>query len=330
MRAPEVDTPLVTIGITCFNAADTITRAVQSALAQDWPNIEVLIVDDLSRDDSAAKVESAIKGDKRARLIRHERNTGPAGSRNTILSQAKGEFVVFFDDDDMSFPQRVGEQARTIQAYEQKTGAELVACYASGVRSYPNGYQMDINAIGSLGAVPPHGPEVADYLLFNRRRDEWFYGAGTPACALMARRAAFQAVGGFNASLRRVEDADFAIRLALAGGHFIGTSKRLYQQFSTTGADKRPEDNLRAEQRMVENHRAYLESLNRYYYALHWPLLRYWHFKKRYDKFVLEISKLFVRHPWTVTKHLLDTGPKRLWHEYKMKRTRREKRKIEN
>jgi glycosyltransferase involved in cell wall biosynthesis len=38
--------PLVTIGLTCFNASDTVARAISSALAQDWPNIELLIVDD--------------------------------------------------------------------------------------------------------------------------------------------------------------------------------------------------------------------------------------------------------------------------------------------
>ena len=42
--------PLVTIGIACYNAADTIARAIDSALAQDWPNVEVLIVDDVSTD----------------------------------------------------------------------------------------------------------------------------------------------------------------------------------------------------------------------------------------------------------------------------------------
>ena len=311
---------LVTIGITCFNAADTIARAVQSALGQDWPNVEVVIVDDVSTDGSTGVVEEAVGRDPRARLVRHERNTGPAGARNTILSQARGEFVAFFDDDDQSLPERVGEQMRAICAHEQSTGAGLVACYASGVRIYPNGYRQNVDAIGSRGSEAPHGPAVADYLLFNRRRREWFFGAGTPACALMARRGVFQEVGGFDPALRRVEDADFAIRLALAGGHFIGTGRRLYRQFATIAADKRPEVNLEAEQQMAWNHRAYLESINRYYYALHWPLLRYWHFKKRHVKFVIELARLMVRHPWAVAKHLLDTGPKRLRHEHKMSR----------
>ncbi|NGP18550.1 glycosyltransferase family 2 protein [Devosia aurantiaca] len=122
----------VTIGITCFNARDTIGRAIASALAQDWPEIEVLIVDDASIDDSAAVVEAAIVAEPRARLIRLAANGGPSVARNALLAGARGDFIVFFDDDDESLPQRVRRQIEAIEEFEAQHGGLPVACYAGG------------------------------------------------------------------------------------------------------------------------------------------------------------------------------------------------------
>jgi glycosyltransferase involved in cell wall biosynthesis len=306
---------LVTIGLPCYNAESTIARAIFGALAQNWPNIELIIVDDVSSDGSVAAIELAIVGDARARLVRHKLNTGPAGARNTVLDAAKGEFIAFFDDDDESLPERISMQIQKILAYENKTGVDLVACYGAGVRLYQSGYTMPLMAIGSSGKEVPNGPAVADYLLFNRRRPDWFYGGGTPACSLMARRNTFVLVGGFDSGLRRVEDADFAIRLALMSGHFIGTIEPLYNQYSTEAVDKSPERNLEAEQCLAEKHRSYLDSIGRYQYALRWPKLRYWHFKRNYLRFLAELLGLIIRYPLAIPAHLIRTGPRRLLHE---------------
>jgi len=312
--------PLVTIGLTCFNAEDTIGRALASACAQAWPNLEIIVVDDVSSDCSAEVVQSVAETDPRVRLIRHTTNTGPAGARNSIIEAARGEFLVFFDDDDESLPARVREQVRVLTEHETRHPSVPVACYASGERRYPNGYDLPLPAIGSRGEEVPNGAGVADYLLLYRRRPDWFYGAGTPSCALMARRTTFAAIGGFDATLRRVEDTDLAIRLALAGGHFVGTREVLFIQYSTDAQDKSPERNLEGEQCLAHKNRDYLQSIGRYYYAVHWPKLRYWHFRRRYGCFVLELLGLFVRNPFAVLHHLMRTGPRRLLHEWRMRR----------
>ena len=312
--------PLVTIGITCFNAADTIERAIKSALLQDWPNFEVVIVDDFSSDNSIDVVMAAIAHAPRVRLIRHSCNGGPAAARNSILRSAEGEFIAFFDDDDESLPNRIANQAKTLTAYEDRSSARLVACYASGLRRYPNGYTLALPAIGSRGAQAPNGAAVADYLLIFRRHADWFYGSGTPSCSLMARRATFATAGNFDPELRRLEDADFAIRLAFLGGHFVGTIQSLLMQYSTHAPDKSFERSLEAQERLVCKHRPYLESIGRFEYARRWPRLRYWHFKRRYGRFILELIGLLARYPWVVTWHLLNTGPRRLLHERRMQR----------
>ncbi len=318
-----MNAPKVTIGLTCYNAEATIARAVASALAQDWPDLEVLIVDDASDDNSVSIVGTTIAGDGRARLIRHETNKGAAAARNTVLKYAGGEFVAFFDDDDESTPERIATQLRAITAYAQKSGAKLVACFAGGGRRYPNGYVKPLPAIGSRGAVP-FGAGVADWLLFFGRRPGWDFGSGVPSCALMARHETFAAVGGFDPGMRRVEDVDLAIRLALAGGHFIGTSEALFTQFATVAPDKSYERNLEAEQALAEKHAAYLHSVGMYHYARRWPRLRYWHFKRQYGRFLVDLAFLFARNPIAVFRHLMTTGPRRIVHERKMARVARQ------
>ncbi len=314
--------PLVTIGIPCYNASETIARAINSALSQDWPNTEIIIVDDTSTDNSTDVIQNLIGNSNKARLIKHQCNSGPAGVRNTILHEAKGEFIAFFDDDDKSLPNRITEQINCLQTYEADHNTTMVACYASGIRKYDNGYTLELEAIGSKGSEKPNGPQVAEYLLLYRKVRDWFYGTGTPTCSLLTRKSTLESIGGFDKKLRRVEDVDIAIRLALRGGHFIGTKKQLFIQHATIANDKSPEKNLEAEQALATKYKDYLQSIGQFYYASHWPKLRYWHFKHKYGHFLIELTGLMLRYPFTLPKHLLATGPKRLRHERRMRQER--------
>ena len=312
--------PLITIGITCFNAEDSIGRAIESALEQDYDNKEILIVDDCSNDRSADIVEKYCHQHPHIRFIRHNVNQGPGAARQTLLDHTTGEYLAFFDDDDVSHPARINTQYQRLKKFETKTGANLLACYASGRREYPNGYILDIHAIGhDHSKTSPHGHKMAERILFfSPLPAGWCYG-GTPSCALMARVDTFKKVGGFDPSFRRVEDLDFAVRLALSGGHFIGCPQSLYTQYATIGADKSYDKNLEAEQQLVKKHAPYLEEKGKYFYAFTWPQLRYYHFTRQYGHFALTFLRLFAHAPIQTLQHILSTGPARLLHEVKMK-----------
>ena len=314
----KLEKPCITVGLTCFNAEQTIGRALKSALSQDWPTLEVVVVDDASSDTSWKIVKEFSVRDSRVKPIRHAVNLGAAGARNTILNSAAGSIVAFFDDDDESVPERVRLQYETLREYEKASETDLIACYASGLRRYPNGYELHMPAIGSRPEIPK-GEAVADYLLFNARRNGVFYGSGTPTCALMARLSTFRAVGGFDHSLRRVEDADFAVRLSLAGGHVIGCPRQLYLQHSTVASDKTPSKNLEAELRLIEKHSGYLRGRNRYGYARDWFHIRYYHFSGQRPKFLAALVVFLLRHPVSGTGHILRTFPMRWAHERRMR-----------
>ncbi len=97
--------PDVSFVIAAFKAADTITRAIDSALAQEDVSVEVIVVDDASPDYTAAVVEAI--ADPRIRLIRLPANRGPGGARNAGLDAARGEWIAILDADDTVRPGRL-------------------------------------------------------------------------------------------------------------------------------------------------------------------------------------------------------------------------------
>ena len=310
--------PLITIGMTCFNAAKTIDRALDSALNQDWENFEVLVVDDFSHDGSQEILRQRAAQDYRLRIIEHPENKGCAAARNTLLNESKGDFIAFFDDDDVSRKDRLRLQYTRIITYEQTTETDLIACYASGQRIYDNGYEMPIEAIGSRGPGPV-GTELADYLLCARYRSGIFYGGGTPTCSLMARKAIFQKVGKFDENMRRQEDADFAIRLALCGGHFIGVSENVLTQYASQGSDKTARHEHESFLYLLEKNKKYLLKNRDYTYMRRWAELRFRHFSGRPAAAASILIQLLFTHPLRTMRHFSRTALARFIHEHRMK-----------
>ena len=93
---------LVTIGLTTYNAADTLERALESALSQTWKPVEIIIVDDCSTDGTVALLKRLAHDLPQVRVLFNTINGGVAIARNRILNEARGDFVVYFDDDDRS------------------------------------------------------------------------------------------------------------------------------------------------------------------------------------------------------------------------------------
>jgi glycosyltransferase involved in cell wall biosynthesis len=100
--------PLVSVLIPTFNRAHYVGDAVLSALGQTLRDIEVVVVDDGSTDDTVMRL--AALDDPRLRIVRHETNRGIPTTRNTALSAAKGRYLAWLDSDDVARPHRLAEQ----------------------------------------------------------------------------------------------------------------------------------------------------------------------------------------------------------------------------
>lgn len=94
------DQPLVSINITTYNRAHLLPRCLESVLKQNYQNMEIVIVDDCSNDETANVLQNYKNKDRRIKYFRHNRNKKNAQARNTALQNSKGLYVAFMDDDD--------------------------------------------------------------------------------------------------------------------------------------------------------------------------------------------------------------------------------------
>lgn len=96
---------LVSVVIPAFNARATIAAAVRSALEQEFDGeVEAIVYDDGSTDDTAGAVEREVSGDARLRIMRGTKNGGASHARNRLLDAAVGEWIAFLDADDVFLP----------------------------------------------------------------------------------------------------------------------------------------------------------------------------------------------------------------------------------
>jgi glycosyltransferase involved in cell wall biosynthesis len=105
--------PLVSVVMPTYNRASLLGRAIRSALNQTYNNLEIIVVDDASSDDTPDVVKAF--QDQRVRYIRHDTNRGGSAARNTGIRNATGEFIAFLDDDDEWEPTKTEEQLRVLE-----------------------------------------------------------------------------------------------------------------------------------------------------------------------------------------------------------------------
>lgn len=264
---------LITVGITCYEAEATIERAVRSALGQTWVPFEIVVVDDCSGDGSWQILERLAARDPRIRVVRHAQNRGVAAARNTVLEHTNGEFLAFFDDDDISRPERLEAQWQRIVDYEQAVETGLVVCHCATEQVFPDGKTRYSPTLGMDVTPAPGGEAVARLILTGEPA-----GGETGACptsAQMARRSAYESIGGFDEELRRQEDTDLNLRLAFDGAHFAGLAQPLVTQTITVTSDKTAGEEYRAALQLIEKHRTLLEQWGWYDFSLRWTKMKY-------------------------------------------------------
>lgn len=113
----------VTVVIPCYNYARYLPAAIGSALRQVDVQVDVIVVDDCSTDDSAAVAESIAASDSRVRVLRNRVNSGPVDTFNAGLAQARGEFLVRLDADDLLTP---GSLERAVALLQRHPSVGLV------------------------------------------------------------------------------------------------------------------------------------------------------------------------------------------------------------
>ena len=124
--------PLASIIIPSFNSAQWLGKTVESALAQTWPEKEIIVVDDGSTDGSLALARHF---ESQGVRVATQSNAGAAAARNTGLKIARGDYLQFLDADDLLAPDKLERQIRRLQA----DGSEYTLMRATATWLLPRG-----------------------------------------------------------------------------------------------------------------------------------------------------------------------------------------------
>jgi len=294
--------PLITIGVTSYNAEETIASALHSAAGQTWPNFEIVCVDDCSSDRTLEVLGGLEKKHSTLRVYRNDQNGGVAVTRNRIIREAKGEFIAFFDDDDESLPERLTRQYERIVEYERDFAqGQPVICHTARLQRYPGGEEHYVPTLGTeLKAVAPHGPAVAERILLGRTLKNGYGAMAT--YSQMARRSVYQKLGLFDDTLRRSEDTDLNIRLALEGGHFVGIAEPLVIQTMTLTTEKHLAEERSCTLQYITKHKAFLDQAGSYDFCHRWIDAKFDLLERKRVEFLAKFLKLLFCFPVATLK----------------------------
>jgi glycosyltransferase involved in cell wall biosynthesis len=193
------DTPLVTVILPAYNAQAHIAQAVASVLAQDYANLELLVIDDGSTDGT---VEHPSLQDRRICVLRQQ-NAGPASARNLGLAHARGKLIAFIDADDVWLPGKLSLQVGYLQAHPD-------------ISIVFGGFQRWLVSSDSHSDVPPC-PQIVSTGYTLTHPSGWIYAdllldSAVHIITALVRKSVFDTVGVFDTRLPTGEDYDFWLR----------------------------------------------------------------------------------------------------------------------
>jgi glycosyltransferase involved in cell wall biosynthesis len=195
--------PAISVVIPTYNRLGTLPRALESVLRQTFDDIEIIVVDDLSTDESLAYLESV--RDPRLRIIRHETNRGGGAARNTGIKAARAELIAFQDSDDEWLVTKLATQ---IAEYRRVNSPDYGAIYCAKITS----------GEGKFGV---YGPREVQYMPMPGYEKtsgdisrELIRRAMISTQTLMARRDLLESIGGFDETLKLGQDWDLTTRLS--------------------------------------------------------------------------------------------------------------------
>lgn len=203
--------PKVSIIIPAFNASNYLDEAIDSALEQTYPNVEIIVVNDGSRDDNATR-NIALKYGKKIVYIEKE-NGGSSSALNMGIANMTGEWFSWLSHDDLYVPEKLEIQMRCLFSLQKNvldiskhiffSASELIDASGKVIRKF-NAKKAQILE-KKLTYFPHNGYLIAEPTVYN------FHG-----CSCLIHKSAFEDVGAFDEKLRLLNDLDMWFRLYAA------------------------------------------------------------------------------------------------------------------
>ena len=185
--------PLVSVVIPTYNRGRCIERAIESVVAQTHTDLEVIVVDDRSADDTVEVVEAYARKDSRVRLLKHDKRNGAQAARNTGINAARGDWIAFLDSDDEWLQDSLASRLRV--AHEGNPKVVHSECYV--IRD---------------GSTQPlrYGLSALEGFAYRRLLKQ----PGTLFSSLLIARECFERIGRLDENIVSYQEWDLSIRLA--------------------------------------------------------------------------------------------------------------------
>ncbi len=215
--------------VVCYNHARFVRQALDSVLAQNYPNLQLIIADDCSRDESVSIIRDwlAVSGIE-ALFLPHDRNVGLCRTLNEMLGHARGKYISSLATDDAWREGKLRTQVLQMESFPEEVGV----LYSDAELMDESGQTLSGRFIQKYRRfeVPPTG------WVF----DELIRGNFIPAMSALVRRRCFDEVGGYDESLY-IEDWDMWLRIARRFRfHFSDEVSARYRIVSSSMTNSQP------------------------------------------------------------------------------------------
>lgn len=189
----------VSVIIPTYKRPVYLPRAINSVINTGWDNLEIIIADDNSEDDEYRKETEELMKNYLGeypfiKYIKHKRNINGSAARNSGFRESTGEYIMFLDDDDEFYPDKIKEQVKFLEEHDATWGA----CYTK---------YYDVN---DKGVVAKSAECKQGNLLIEELARNLFVHAGSN---LMVRRNVVEELNGFDETFLRNQDVEFLVRI---------------------------------------------------------------------------------------------------------------------
>ncbi len=192
-----MNTPLVSVVCLCYNQARFVEEAIQSVRGQTYSNVQLIVVDDHSEDNSVEVIKENISKNHLAEFISLPTNLGNCRAFNKGFEKVKGDFIIDLSADDVLMPERIEKGVRIFQSLGDDVGVNFTDAQWIDERATHLGYHS--------GRFPHHSVPQGD--IYKEILSRYFINSPT----MMMRRGVFEKLGGYDETLA-YEDFDFWVR----------------------------------------------------------------------------------------------------------------------
>ncbi|UKT64390.1 glycosyltransferase family 2 protein [Pedobacter mucosus] len=237
--------PLVSVIIPLYNSAKHIGETLQCIYDQSYKNIEVIIVDDGSKDDSY-KIVNSLKN--KNTLVLSQPNRGASAARNAGLELASGELVQFIDADDLLSPDKIENQVNAINSDYSKLTVCSTIHFADGTipsKSQPSAYEETFILDDT----------DTKHFLINLMGGYQLGGSMIPIHSWLVPKKIIEAIGPWNENLSMDDDGEYFCRAVLNANGIIKTDGfSYYRRQSAANSSLSSQTNLKSYESMLQSY----------------------------------------------------------------------------